>query len=514
MRLKAAAVALAVSLASAAVAEIRPGSVAPNGAPFPMVADFNGDGLDDLIQERTYILNEGGSLGGERRDFAIPESERVVGVLDVNGDGRLDLLTVGSIVMLPPSLQLPQPPMQSPGYRLYIADASRNYGKGIGISSGPRPYVADVDEDGKDDFLILADVWNEQRISIGTDVIVLLSRGDGTFESLAPFRIGANVQLSPDYRIQSGDLNHDGSLDLVMRTVYELVTLLGTGDGHFTVKSRFLPSNREISSQSMRLGDIDGDSHLDVVMPGFRSVRVLFGDGRGNFPRTAKTRMAKLHELTGFPAGVPVDTENINQPRNLVLGHFTRADQLQIAAGTAEGDLVILGYEQGTLREVSRMETEFWLPGLRSGSFQSGGGDDLYVVGTLIWGDNWPKPRLFYGAHEAAATTSNARAVGRRRSAGPAPGIALRMEMRADCLEQQAARWSFTREGLFGVSQRDGATIEAVFDEGQIYYRMAAPFAGEPVYGTLTESDGFWNGTAQVLTSCGWKTMSVSAKIE
>ncbi len=512
MRLKVVVV-LVVSLASAAFADLQPGAVAPGGAPFPMVADFNGDGLDDLIQERSVVLNVDGALT-DRRELALPEGEKVVGVLDVNGDRRADLLTTGSMVMVPPTVQLQQPPMQNPGYRLYIADASGNYAKSIGISSGPRPYVADVDDNGKDDFVILADVFDEQHRAIATDVTVLRSRGDGSFESLAPFRIGAMVQLLSEHRIQSGDLNHDGAIDLVLRSVYELITLQGTGDGHFTVKSRFLPMNREISGQSMRLGDIDGDSHLDVVLPGFRSVRVLFGDGRGNFTRTAKTRMEKLHDLVGYPAGVPLDTENMNQPRNLVLGHFTRADQLQIAAGTVEGDLVILAYEQGTLREVSRSATEFWLPGLRSGAFQRGGGDDLYVVGTLIWGDNWPRPRLFHGNPEVSVATTGARVAGRRRSAGMSPGIALRMEMRADCIETQAARWSFTREGIFGVSQRDGAAIEAVFDDSQIYYRMTAPFSGEPVYGTLTESDGLWNGTTQVLTSCGYRTMSVSAKIE
>ena len=496
---------LAVSTAVAGMADMRPGFVVSSGAPFPIVADFNGDGLDDLFQGGQVLVNSGGAFGAPI-DLGIGEGERIVDVLDVNGDHRLDLLTVGSSVKVPANL--PQPPMQTPGYRLYIANASRTYGASIGVSSGPRPYVADVDGDNRDDFLVMGDVSNANNQSIGTDVTVLRSLGNGTFESFAPFRIAPMVQT-----VQRGDINHDGTTDLVIRAASELVVLQGGGDGRFSVKSRYLPANEAFAAFSMKLGDIDGDSHLDVVIPGMRSVRVLFGDGRGNFQRTARGRIAKEHDIVGFPAGVPI-MENGMQPKNLVLGHFTRGDQLQIAAGTVEGDLVILAYEQGTLREVARMTTEFWLPGLRSGAFRAGGGDDLYVVGTLIWGDNWPKPRLFYGNPDVSVATTSARVAGRRRAAGMAPGIALRMEMRADCIESQAARWSFTREGIFGVAQRNGAAIEAVFDDGQIYYRMTAPFAGEPVYGTLTESDGFWNGTAQVLTSCGWKMMSVSAKIE
>ena len=94
------------------------------------------------------------------------------------------------------------------------------------------------------------------------------------------------------------------------------------------------------------------------------------------------------------------------------------------------------------------------------------------------------------------------------------PGMALRMQMQAECVDAVAGRWNFSREGIFGASQRDGGTIEAVFDESQIYYRMTAPFSGETVYGVLEEANGSWNGTAQVLTTCGWKVMTVHAQIE
>jgi len=500
---------LAVSLASAVMAEMKPGFVVSSGPPFPIVADFNGDGLDDVIGERQVILNSGGSLTAQH-DLGIPEGEKVVGVLDVNGDGRLDLLTMGETVKVPS--YLPQPPMQTPGFRLYIANAQRMYSTGIGVSTGARPYIADVDSNGKDDFVVMGEVFDAQHRHQGVDVTVLRSRGDGTFDASPSFRIGTSPQITPDSRVQSGDLNHDGSTDLVIRTVSELVTLLGSGDGRFTVKSRYLPIGDAFGSQSMRIGDIDGDANLDVIMPAMRGVRVLFGDGRGNFTRSTRARIAKTHDLIGLPAGI-YNGENAMQPRNVVLGHFTR-DQLQIAAGTGEGDIVILGYEQGGLREVSRTVTEFWFLELRGGSFHGNGGTDLYAIGTLIWGEPWPKPRLFYGADDAIAAGTTTRSASRRRAAGFAPGVALRMQMQAECVDQAAERWSFAREGVFGVAQRGGATIEAVFDEEQIFYRMNAPFAGETVYGTLTEANGSWSGTTHVLTSCGWKAMTVTANME
>lgn len=49
MRLTAVTV-FAFSLATAAVAQLTPGYMVRNGEPFPIVADFNGDGLDDLAK--------------------------------------------------------------------------------------------------------------------------------------------------------------------------------------------------------------------------------------------------------------------------------------------------------------------------------------------------------------------------------------------------------------------------------------------------------------------------------
>ena len=51
-----------LALASAAIAQLTPGTKVPLGEPFPIVADFNHDGLDDLIQERSVILNDGTSV--------------------------------------------------------------------------------------------------------------------------------------------------------------------------------------------------------------------------------------------------------------------------------------------------------------------------------------------------------------------------------------------------------------------------------------------------------------------
>ena len=500
MKRTAVSVVLSLALAVPVMAELTAGSVVSSGAPFPIVADFNGDGLDDLIQERNVVINHGGTPS-EVRSFGIDEAERVVGVLDVNHDGVLDLLTAGSPVAVP--AYLPQPPRQGIGYRLYIGDASRNYSTAIDISTNARPYIADVDADGKDDFVVID----------GTDATVLRSRGDGTFQSLPTFRIPANPQIMSDSRLLAGDLNHDGLTDLVIRCVNDLVVLRGTGGGAFAVESRHLPNSPAFGTQSARLGDVDGDSHLDVILPVQRGIRVLFGDGRGNFPRSARASIDKLHEIA-LPAGMEfLVPKAYMEPRNIAVGHFTRSDRAQIAAGTMEGDVVIFSYEQqGGLRETTRTATEFWHTDVRTGSFDGGGTSDLYVGGTLLWGEQMPRPRLFNGQSEAAAATSIL-GPARRRTARSAPtDLLLNMEMKGDCINEAAAQWRFSRDGVFGLAKRGATTIEAVFDAPSMYFRISAPYAQEPAIGVLTEENGSYSGTVEMMTTCGRKTITISAK--
>jgi hypothetical protein len=275
--------------------------------------------------------------------------------------------------------------------------------------------------------------------------------------------------------------------------------------------------NRNFAPQSARLGDIDGDSHLDVVLPAYRGIRVFFGDGRGNFPRMTRAAIEKTREMDLPPhLAFLKPTAEINEPRNLALGHFTRGDRMQIAAGTLEGDLVVFSYEQNKLIEVSRTRTEFWHLDIRPGQFR-GTSDDLYVAGTFIWGEMYPRPRLFHGSADAPppAAGQSTPLAGRRRSArSGSPELALQMQMRAECIDETSGRWQFSRDGIFGQAKRGTTTIEAVFDGPQIFFRLSATYAQYPVSGELTEENGSYIGTAQVVTACGVKVMNVNAKIE
>ena len=513
MRLMAVSV-LSLGLAIPAAAQLTQASAVSAGGAVPIVADVNGDGLDDLIQDKKIILNTGAGPA-DVRVLGLREMERVIAVLDVNGDHIVDLMTVETGVATPPSLGQ-QDVRRDPFYRLYIGDAARTYSKSIDIASGPQPYVADVDGDGKDDILLMTYIWRGVQ-AVAEDVTVLRSRGDGTFDRLEPFRIPPDPQMLSEFRVPTGDINHDGLPDLVFRTPYDLVILRGTGGGKFAVEQRYVPQDLSYGWWVTRMADIDGDGNLDIIMAGQRRIRAFLGDGHGNFPRMTTTTIAKLHDAQGYPAGLPLKIDELNQPRSIAVGHFTRADPMQIVAGMGEGDLVVLAWEQGSLKDVSRTQTELWLPDLRPGSFHRNGLDDLYVIGTVVWGYPTQYPRLFYGAAEnVSLDKSPASGPVRGRVSRTATPRSTSMEIQAfgDCVDSVAQRWVFKRDGVFGSSERDGNTMEAIFDAPSIYFRMRVPNSSYPIMGVLTNTNGTYSGTAQVETACGWKQMTVTAKVD
>ena len=511
----AAASAVALLLATTAVAQLTPGLVVRAGEPFPLIADFNGDGLDDLIQEHNVILNNGGTFS-DIRSLGLPSDENVIAILDVNGDHRIDVLTEKQPLVVPYEVD-PNAPHGVRTYHLYIAGESRHYGSGIEVATGYPPYVADTDGDGRDDFIQMKDIRPDGERTVATEMTVLRSNGDGTFEHLGPFVIGGMPQVNLDNHILSADLNHDGMPDLVIRGVNDISILRGLGGGRFAADNRFLPQNSVFGVWSMMLGDVDGDSNPDIILAGFRTINVFYGDGHGNFPRSTRTTIPKLHDadIPDWMQFLKVDEKN--QPRDLAAGHFTN-DQLQVAAGTGEGDLVVLAYDGTTLKETSRTRSEFWLPAIRSGSFHASGHRDLYAMGTLIWGDIYPAPRLFYGANDGStAATSIVRLPARGRAfRAAAPETSMQMQIQGECVDASADRWTFARDGIFGVAQHGQTRIETVFEDAStIDFRFTAPYTLEPAVGVLKESNGTFSGTAFVRTSsCGWKTMYVTATVQ
>lgn len=477
-------------------AQMVAGAVVQEGSPFPVVADLNHDGLDDLIQGNTVLFNNGGSFAAP---VALPleGSDRVIEVLDANGDHRPDLLTQDSSVY------------GYPHYRLYLATGDGGFTPGAAYLPTPTaPYVGDFNGDGVDDLILTNDVF-KGMVRVATDLTLLRSNGNGSFDRMNTYRLPLVVQgTAPGYRVLAGDLNHDGIPDLVFRCAEDLVVMRGTGGGAFEIETRYLPAPFGYTAKA--LADIDGDGNLDFVLAEGREVLAFLGDGRGNFPRFATGAIEKKHDIAVLNSAI---RESQQQPRDIAIGNFT-ASRPQIALGTIEGDVVILEYRDGVLAEAARNLTEFVLVSVRAGSFVSPGHSDIEASPTGIINAS---PRLFIG-RDKVAPAAVPRAASRIRSirdTSPAPDrVRYNVVTRGGCASNETA-WTLRHEGMFNEgSSTDGGKVEAFIKGDWLWYRMNVPYSSDPVAGILVRHGDTYSGEVAVKTAaCDWQIISISATI-
>src|SRR3954447_12053584 len=472
-------------------AQMVAGAVVQEGSAFPVVADLNHDGLDDLIQGRTVLFNNGGSFAAP---VALPleGADRVIDIFDANGDGRPDLLTQDTTV---------------PGaahYRLYLATGDGGFTPGNNLPTPTEPYFADVDGDGIEDLIVTTDVF-KGMLRVATDITLLRSNGRGFFERLNTYRIPPYAQISPGYRVLAGDLNHDGIPDLVIRCVDDLVVMRGTGGGAFEVETRYLPGPFGYTAKT--LADIDGDGNLDFVLAEQREVLAFLGDGHGNFPRVASGSIEKKHDMA-VPNTIREATQ---QPRDIAIGNFTTSHP-QIAVGTLEGDVVILEYRDGVLAEAGRNLTEFLLVSVKAGSFVSAGHSDIEASGTGVAG---PNPRLLIG-REKVPPASVPRAAPRMRTIRDTSPARVRYNVvtRGGCASNETV-WTLGREGMFNLgSSTDGGKVEAFIKGDWLWYRLNVPYSSDPVAGILVRRGDTYSGEVAVKTAaCDWQIVSISATL-
>ncbi|HVS02278.1 MAG TPA: VCBS repeat-containing protein [Thermoanaerobaculia bacterium] len=299
------------------------------------VADFDGDGTLDLafashLRGFKVLVQSGGGWKEWSRglDFRVagggnvpPDfTSRTLKAVDWDGDGRIDLVTLGEGPRLAMQGRRNRPEFhdQATGVRVFLnngdgswsvldgpAEQRNVYGDSVAVgdldgdgrpdlihsslqqwekrilafSRGRDPWetevvealhgwrvvgvdAADYDGDGRDDFAVGA--YGKEGDTWRSAVLVALRRDDGwDLRTLVSWEGALTV-----HALASGDVDGDGHRDLVALVGDTPVVMLGDGRGGFVVEEspEAAPSERGCNGSHLALADLDGDGRDEIVV--------------------------------------------------------------------------------------------------------------------------------------------------------------------------------------------------------------------------------------------------------
>jgi hypothetical protein len=232
------------------------------------VADFDGDGLDDVVMlgggnAFTVFLSDGTGGFGTKRQIALEDYPRRLAVGDLDGDYLQDILIASS---------------STPIVSVYLGRSDGSFVRQASIDVGGLPTsvdVGDVNGDGRQD--ILVPTYTEYR----TRLTVWHGRGDGTFvPTTQPEVIGSEFG--------SGDFDGDGHTDVLVSDYLSgygsgpVAILFGQSDGTLGPELR-LPSGGFFGLVSVADMDQDGKDDLVLANRVAGTITALLSNGDGTF---------------------------------------------------------------------------------------------------------------------------------------------------------------------------------------------------------------------------------------
>jgi hypothetical protein len=177
-------------------------------------------------------------------------------------------------------------------------------------------------------YLAVGDLNLDGSLDLVTASVVMLGRGDGTFVQAGSYGSGGSVAVA--------DVNRDGRPDVLVIDQYAnlaLRVLLGNGDGSLTSAGSYYAA----AATNVTVADVNHDGKPDAVILGYdRAVAIMLGNGDGTFAVGTKTTIPY-----SAPSVAVVDFDRD--------GHLDLITNSQYSDGS--GVSLLLGRGDGTFRE-------------------------------------------------------------------------------------------------------------------------------------------------------------------
>ncbi|MDB5271077.1 MAG: hypothetical protein JWP58_4117 [Hymenobacter sp.] len=306
------------------------------------IGDVNGDGLADIVSANFNSSTAGMLLGQPTGGFAAVSTYSTgagstptnVALGDVNGDGRLDIVTANEA-------------SQTAGVLLGQANGFAVVSTySVGIGGFPRGVaLGDVNGDGRPDII----TTNYQR----NDVSVLLGLAGG-FAAVSSYSAGTSGSPRD---VAVGDVNGDGRLDIVTANVEAATVgvLLGAAGGGFAAMNTYATGTASRPA-GVALADVNGDGRLDIIAAILNvsipdNVGVLLGRVSGGFAPVSLYPIG----MSTAPLGVAVGDVNGDGWADIVTANFLN-DNVGILLGNASGFAPPIMYATGSGSMPARVE--------------------------------------------------------------------------------------------------------------------------------------------------------------
>lgn len=241
------------------------------------VGDVNNDGMDDYFiggssnyKGQLYIQTKEGFIAKEIPDFDKTLMSEDVGAMlfDADNDGDNDLYVVSGGYEFEPDSKWLQD-------RLYVNDGSGNFNLSESalpemITSGSRVYHEDINNDGKEDIIVLGRQVPRNYPSPANSYILLNESANGEIKYL-----NATEKLAKDFTNLGmatsailTDINNDDLVDIIVVGEWMPIRVFENSKNGFNEVSEKMGLNEDSTGWwwSISEGDFDNDGDMDYVL--------------------------------------------------------------------------------------------------------------------------------------------------------------------------------------------------------------------------------------------------------